>query len=143
MASRPLQEFWLLVIHLLVENARILGDATAMADKGPEALTGPVLLKDAYDTYLLSDQSVVRDMIQGIAMRLPAKLKPHAETSRVELLDPTMWYPIDWSNMIHLRLSSQVVDFNVTLGDWTKRWLFPRSFLVTYWTHTWKPPQGG
>ena len=142
MASRPLQEFWLLVIHLLVENARILGDATAMADKGPEALTGPILLKDAYDTYLLSDRSAVRDMIQGIAMRLPDNLQPQTGTSRVELLDSTMWYPIDWSNMIHLRLSSQVVDFNVTLGERTKRWLFPRSFLVTYWTHTWKPPQG-
>ena len=64
-----------------------------MADKGPEALTGPVLLKNAYDTYLLPDQSAVRDMIQGIAMRLPDNLQPQTGTSRVELLDPGMWYP--------------------------------------------------
>ncbi len=142
MASRPLQEFWLLVIHLLVENARTPGDAESMTDKGPEALTGPILLKNAYDTYLLSDRNAVCEMIQSIAMRLPDNLQPRPGTSRVELLAPAIWYPIDWSNMIHLRLSSQVVDFNVALGERTKRWLFPRSFLVTYWTHCWKPTRG-
>lgn len=84
----------------------------------------------------------VCEMIQGVAVGLQDNLQPQIGTSRVELLAPAIWYPIDWSNMIDLRLSSQVVDFNVTLGERIKRWLFPRSFLVTYWTHCWKPTHG-
>ena len=139
MASRPLQEFWLLAIHLLVENAKSLGDPAAMVGKGPETMTGPILLKNAYDAYMLSERRAVSEMIQGIAARLPPNLQPQKEASRVNLLVPDIWYPIDWSNMIHLRLSCEVVDFKLTLGERTKRWLFPKSFLVTYWTHSWKP----
>ncbi len=140
MASRPLQEFWLLVIHLMVEKAKALGDSAAMVGKGPEALTGPMLLKTAYDTYIAPEQNDVRKIIQRIAARLPGERQPHAMPSRVVMLEPDIWYPIDWSNMIHLRLSSEVVDFNVSLAKRTKRWLFPKSFLVTYWTHSWKLP---
>ena len=139
MASRPLQEFWLVAIHLLVENAKALGNPAAMAGKGPEAMTGPILLKNAYDTYTLSGRSVVSEMIHRIAARLPPNLRPEAKASRVDLLEPDIWYPIDWSNMIHLRLSCEIVDFKLTLGERTKRWLFPESVLVTYWTHSWKP----
>jgi len=139
MASRPLQEFWLLVIYLLVENAKALGVPAAMVGKGPEAMTGPILLKNAYDIYKSSKRSAVSDMIQGIATRLPANLQPQAKASRVDLLEPDIWYPINWSNMIHLRLSCEIVDFKLTLGERTKRWLFPKSYLVTYWTHSWKP----
>jgi mannosyltransferase OCH1-like enzyme len=139
MASRPLEEFWLLAIHLLIENAKALGDPAAMAGKGPEAMTGPILLKNAYDTYMASGRIAVHEMIREIAARLPADLQPQSKASRVDLLEPYIWYPIDWSNMIHLRLSCEVVDSNVTLSERTKRWLFPKSFLVTYWTHSWKP----
>lgn len=139
MASRPLQEFWLLAIHLLVERAKALGDPTGMIGQGPEIMTGPILLKNAYDTYMSPARSAVRERIQQIAARLPPNLQPQAKASRITLLEPNSWYPIDWSNMIHLRLSCEVVDSNVTLGERTKHWLFPNSFLVTYWTHTWKP----
>ena len=115
------------------------GDPAAMAGKGPEAMTGPILLKNAYDTYTTSEQSTVSKMIHGVAAHLPPHLQPQAKASRVDLLEPHIWYPIDWSNMIHLRLSCEVVDSNVALGERTKRWLFPKSFLVTYWTHSWKP----
>jgi inositol phosphorylceramide mannosyltransferase catalytic subunit len=138
MASRPLREFWLLAIHLLVENAKALGDPAAMVGKGPEAMTGPILLKNAYDIYISSDRRAVREMIHEIATRLPANLQPQAKTSRVDLLESDTWYPVNWSNMIHLRLSCEIVDFKLNLGGRTKRWLFPKSFLVTYWTHSWK-----
>ena len=142
MASRPLQEFWLLAIHLLVENVKALGDPATMAAKGPEVMTGPILLKNACDTYMSSKRSALRELIQEIAARLPADLQPQPTASRIDLLGPEYWYPIDWSNMLHLRLSCEVVDFNATLGERTKRWVFPKSFLVTYWTHSWKPTTG-
>jgi mannosyltransferase OCH1-like enzyme len=142
MASRPFQEFWLLAIHLLIENAKSLGDPAAMAGKGPEAMTGPIVLKIAYDTYISPERGAVSEMIHGIAARLPPHLQPQSKESRVELLKPDAWYPIDWSNMIHLRLSCEIVDFNLILGERTKRWMFPESLLVTYWTHSWKPAAG-
>lgn len=140
MASRPRQEFWLLAIHLLVEKAKALGDPAAMAGKGPEVMTGPFLLKNAYDLYTGSEPETVRSLIHGIAAQLPESLQPRARPSQITLLAPDLWYPIDWSNMIHLRLSTEVVDHQLQLGARTKHWLFPRAYLVTYWTHSWKQP---
>lgn len=133
MASRPLQEFWLLAIHLLVENAEGLSDRTPRV--GPETMTGPILLKRAYDTYMCAERSAVRSMIQGIASRLPDNLQPRAKVTQVELLEPDTWYPMDWSNIIHLRLSREAVD--CPLRKPTMRWLFASSFLVTFWAHSW------
>ena len=140
MASRPRQEFWLLVIHVLLENARFLGDQTAMNGRGPESMTGPIALKRAYDTYTSGDRGAVREMIGAVADRLPEGMKPYGRESRVALLEPSAWYPIDWSNMIHLRLSSQVVDCGVTLPRLVKHCLFPRSCFISYWSHSWKQP---
>lgn len=133
MASRPFQEFWLLAIYLLVENAEGL-DARAPRI-GPETMTGPILLKRAYDTYMGAEGSGVRKMIQRIASRLPDNLQPRAKATQVELLEPDTWYPMDWSNIIHLRLSREAAEF--PLGKLTMRWLFARSFLVTFWAHSW------
>ncbi|MDX1251610.1 MAG: cell surface protein [Gammaproteobacteria bacterium] len=140
MASGPLQEFWLLAIHLLVENARIKSEPEAMIGSGPEAMTGPILLKRAYDTYVSAERSAVREMIRDIAARLPDNLQPQPKASIINLLAPERWYPIDWSNIIHQRLSHEITSSRLMLGERTKRWLFPEAFLVTYWTHSWKAP---
>ncbi|MEP7206434.1 MAG: glycosyltransferase [Casimicrobiaceae bacterium] len=133
MASRPRQAFWLLVIALLVENAHTLRDRTPPV--GPETMTGPILLKRAYDLYVGAERGRVRAMIEATAARLPASLQPRTGSSQVRLLEPDVWYPIDWSNIIHLRLSRETVDY--PLSRTLTRWLFPRSYLVTFWTHSW------
>ncbi len=133
MASRPLQEFWLLAIQLLVEDAERLSGRAPSA--GPETVTGPILLKRAYDTYMAEERSAVRRMVQRVASHLPDNLQPQAKTTRVELLEAHTWYPIDWSNIVHLRLAREAVDS--PLCKLTMRRLFPKSFLVTYWTHSW------
>ena len=138
MASRPLQEFWLLVINLLIQKAEAVTDPAAMAYHGPEALTGPVLLKQAFDIYRSADRATVSSLIAAVAARLPARIQPYPEPSQVIILEPGQWYPIDWTNALHFHLISEVVDSNVTLGVRTTRWLFPESYLVTYWTHSWK-----
>lgn len=140
MASRPRQEFWLLAIHFLVENASACVDANAAANRSPEAMTGPILLKRAYDTYVSSQRRDVQEMIQDIAARLPDGLRPHGEPSKVVLLAPDLWYPIDWSNIIHFHLLSEITSAQLLLGESVKRRLFPNSFLATYWTHSWKVP---
>lgn len=139
MASRPRQEFWLLVIHLLIQKADSISDPGEMAGHGPEALTGPVLLKQAVDIYQATDRAVAGNMIAEVAARLPASMQPDPGPSRVIIHEPGRWYPIDWTNLLHFHLASEVVDHGVTLSAHTLRWLFPKASLVTYWTHSWKP----
>jgi mannosyltransferase OCH1-like enzyme len=137
MASRPLQEFWLLTIYLLAGKAKALDDPETLVGIGPEAMTGPILLKQAYDTYMSYKRESVEKMIGAIAARLPACLQPEVKVSRVKLLEHHYWYPLNWSNMLHLRLSTEITKNGIKLGKRTKHWLFPHSYFVTYWTHSW------
>ena len=139
MASRPRQEFWLLAMHILVENPTTVG-SHAQVLAGPEATTGPILLKKTYDTYVSGKRDAVRAMIRRVAVRLPAHLRPNPTMSTVELLEPSCWYPINWANVIDDQLLWEIRNGTIRLGDRTKRWLFPRSCLVTYWGHSWKEP---
>lgn len=140
MASRPRQEFWLLAIYLLLENAGMPGGPPAMVGKGPEAMTGPIVLKRTHDLYASSERHVVDEMIRGVAARLPESLQPQTGPSNIVLLEPETWYPIDWSNVLHFRLLSEITSERLLLGERAKQRLFPRSFLVTYWAHSWKAP---
>jgi mannosyltransferase OCH1-like enzyme len=140
MASRPRQEFWLLAIHLLLENAATTVGSHARVLAGPEATTGPLLLKKTYDTYVSGKRDAVCEMIRSVAARLPDDLRPDPRVSTVELREPDCWYPINWASVIDGQLLWEMHDGTIRLGDRTKRWLFPRSWLVTYWGHSWKEP---
>jgi len=133
MASRPLQEFWLVVIDMLLDHARALRDGALVA--GPPTVTGPILLKKAYDHYMNAPRSTVRETVVRMASRLPADLQPDDGPSQVTMLEPSQWYALDWSNPIHLRLCREVVESGLSTP--TARLLFPEACLVTYWTHSW------
>jgi len=138
MASRPLQEFWLLAMHFLVENATTTVGSHTQVLAGPEATTGPILLKKTYNTYVSGKRDAVREMIRRVAVRFPANLRPDPTVSTIELLEPNCWYPMNWANVIHDQLLWEIRNDTIRLGDRTKRWLFPRSYFVTYWGHSWK-----
>jgi mannosyltransferase OCH1-like enzyme len=138
MASRPRQEFWLLAMHLLVENAKGRSGAQAQVLAGPEAMTGPVVLKNTYDAYVTGAHGAMRRGIDRIAALLPESLRPEPSASRIELLPADCWYPMNWSNIVHSQLLWEIANCRNRLGDRAKRWMFPRSYLVTYWTHSWK-----
>ena len=141
MASRPRQEFWLLAMHLLVENAMTTAGSHRKVLAGPEATTGSILLKQTYDTYVSGKREAVCAMIRRVAVHLPANLRPDPTVSTVELREPNCWYPINWANVIDDQLLWEIRNSTVRLGDRTKRWLFPKSWLVTYWGHSWKSPE--
>ena len=138
MASRPLQEFWLLAMHYLVENATTTVGSHAQVLAGPEAMTGSILLKKTYDTYVCGKRDAVREMIRRVAVRFPANLRPAPTVSTIELLEPNCWYPMNWANVIDDQLLWEIRNDTIRLGDRAKRWLFPSSYLVTYWGHSWK-----
>ena len=138
MASRPLQEFWLLAMHFLVENATTTVGSRAQVLAGPEAMTGSILLKKTYDTYFSGKREAVREMIRKVAACLPANLRPDQKVSTIELLEPNCWYPMNWANVIHAQLLWEIRNNTIRLSDQAKRWLFPGSYLVSYWGHSWK-----
>jgi len=77
-------------------------------------------------------------MIRKVAIRFPANLRPDPTVSTIELLEPNCWYPMNWANVIHDQLLWEIRNNTIRLGDRAKRWLFPSSYLVTYWGHSWK-----
>ncbi len=123
MASKPRQEFWLLVMWLLVDFAKRGGD--------PEYLTGPVLLKTAVDLYLARDPEWVKSAIHAIAELLPPELKPVTARSKVMLLSNREWFAVDWTDPLHQLLRREILIGNL-LSDERKRELFPDSWMVTY-----------
>jgi hypothetical protein len=131
MASRPREEFWLLVIGLI---SNLFG--SGLRGGGPESLTGPVVLKAAVDIYLSKEPLISSQMIGSFALRLPEHLKPRPGRSRIELLPQREWYPIDWSDPIHQALRQEIRGGLLLDGERKKR-LFPESSLVTYWSHVW------
>ena len=94
MASRSFQEFWLLAMHFLVENATTTVESHTQALAGPETMTGSILLKKTYNTYVSGKRDAVREMIRRVAVRFPVNLRPEPTVSTIELLEPSCWYPI-------------------------------------------------
>lgn len=128
MASRPRQEFWLFVIWMLMDAAK--------RSAGPEASTGPIVLKSAADLYLARDPLWVRSAIQTIVDLLPPQLRPRRNPCKIEILPPREWYAIDWTDPIHQRLRREILGKG-PLDAKTARTLFPNSSVISYWAHTW------
>jgi hypothetical protein len=134
MASKPRQEFWLLVIWLLV----IAATETRWLD--PEEVTGPTVLKSAVDLYLsqgsLGTRSSVRSAIRDIARLVPSDLHPIPTVSNVQILPRHEWFPIDHTDPIHLRLCQDIAKHG-SLSDELKRQFLSHSSIVSYWAHSW------
>jgi FkbM family methyltransferase len=127
MASKPKQEFWLLVISLLIDAAK--------KKEEPEYVTGPVVLKSAVDLYLSREPRRARSAIEEIARYLPAELLPEQKSSNVDVLPSCEWFALNWTDPIHWKLRRDVLDKGL-LSEEDKKELFPHSSMVTYWTHT-------
>jgi hypothetical protein len=129
--------FWLLVIALMIEKAERVG-VRDLVKAGPEQFTGPVLLHDAFDLYRSESERSIRARAQPVITKLPEQLNARLQVGRIELLAPYLWYPIDWTNPIHKWLLRDFLLRQKTiLGPADTSLLFPKSALVTYWTHSW------
>lgn len=133
MASAPRQLFWPLAIAMAIERFERCGDADTMRALGPEALTGPILVKDAFDFYCANDEGAVRRR----AARVLQWLGGEAIAGKLMLLEPTAWYPLDWNNAIHDLFRREMLAKHFIPTPELARRLFPKSSLVTYWTHSW------
>ena len=98
MISKPKVPFWDHVINIMKKRV----------NKGiPEYDTGPILLKDAYDSY------------------------PNKE--KILILDEKYFYPINWNTE-----KKDKIKIYKKLQNKTKKEIFPDSYAITYWTHSWE-----
>ncbi len=137
MASKPLQLFWALVAAMMMERARDGTAIAAMRQIGPETFTGPILLKHAADFYLAEPEPRVRARAAAVIDRLGDDMRENLQGGRLALLQPEDWYPIDWTNPFHRMLRKRLQTRRVALAPQAARKLFPKSTLVTYWSHSW------
>ncbi len=134
MASCARHPFWLLVIAKMIE-AHAKNPAAR-----PEYLTGPVVLKSAFDEYA-SQPRLAGELIGAVARRLPAHLQP-AAVDMVAALCANDWFPFNWADPIH-RLYRQALRSQAVVPDvHLCRKLFPQASLLTFWSHSWEPEPG-
>ena len=135
MASRPGELFWLLAIAIAVERHADLGTQSAQGAVLPEHFTGPSIVRVAVDVWRSSDVSAVRMRAAPILLRMNDRYEVRA--GELTLLDGEEWYPIDWSNPVHAEFREALLRHNYIPTTKQLKMLFPRSSLVTYWTHAW------
>ncbi len=135
MASKPYELFWLLLISMIMERAHGAGESIDALV--PETFTGPRLLKEAVDIYLASTEESLRGRCQEVIALLPESIRLRLHFGSLKLLDPDVWYPVDWTNPFHRMLRRKLLSSRRMLDAETARRLFPKAFLVTYWSHSW------
>jgi inositol phosphorylceramide mannosyltransferase catalytic subunit len=137
MASKSRQAFWLLTIALAIER---LGDqpiALTGQRSRIEWLTGPVLLKDAVRFYMSHPEQAVRERIAASCPELAAEVS-RSKFGQIRLLPRTVWYPINWNNFLHTVLRKKMFSENGVVDKADLPILFPKAYIVTYWTASWK-----
>jgi len=119
MASPPRHPFWLTVFSLLMR----------VAVNGPtEHVTGPVLLKAAVNEYR-AQQKTLQWIQRGLEHESP--------NAQLTLLEPHVFYPVDWTTELGQQMRKRVfVDKHLLTVEETAE-LFPHSYAVTYWAHSW------
>jgi len=136
MASKPNQGFWLLALSLAfdrLESPEIRKtDFTSV--EGPEYLTGPILLKDAAEFYLERGPAAAFERAAGRFGEARAKL---AHYGQITLMEPDSLYPINWNNPLHRILIKRMSAAKQVIKPRQVQRLFMRSFMVTYWSHSW------
>jgi mannosyltransferase OCH1-like enzyme len=133
MSSRPGQIFWLFVIRLMMEAKQRCGREY----QGPEEMTGPILLKRAFDAFSRLDSAAAWAAVRPIRARLSSEQMRILSHGTIFLLKSRAWYPLDWTNPVHKLLRTQLLERRQLLPSHVARQLFPRSTVVTYWTHSW------
>jgi hypothetical protein len=137
MSSHPSQIFWLFVILQMFDAAKkITGDA-AYISAGPETMTGPVLLKRAYDAFIALDEAEVRSKVAPFVALLTEHQRKKLRFAQPKLLEPHNWYPLDWTNVFQKSLCNRLRANRRVLSGKVGRTLFPRSTVATYWSHSW------
>lgn len=137
MASKPRHLIWLLAISMMMDKYEECGTADEMARRGPETLTGPILLKRAVDYFVSSSEAEIRQRAASVIERVTSDGMAPLHSSNVRILPPEIWYPLDWTNPFHRAFRQTLADKRIVLDRSQTSKLFPKAYMVTYWSHSW------
>jgi inositol phosphorylceramide mannosyltransferase catalytic subunit len=134
MMSEPRQEFWLFVMSLLLDPPK------EITVERPEYVTGPVILKLAHDTYMRDyREDVVQMRVANIRSRLKPELAASDEKTNIVAMPGNIFFPLDWNDKVHdTFLRKPMLEQQGRLDRDAVRRLFPNSYTVTFWSHSWE-----
>lgn len=129
MLSRPRQSFWLLVMSMMMAER---------SQPRPEYATGPVLLRKAVELYERRDAPERQANLARVTGLLREDQQCDPTSSRITIMPPSAFYPLNWNDPIHDRFVRQPIVSEKRLpSPQEAASLFPKSTMVTYWTHSW------
>jgi len=135
MASRPGELFWLLAIAIAIEKHASLNTGRAQVEQLPEHFTGPSIVKESVAFWRSSDVESVRNRASKVLLALNDRYPVQA--GDLTVLPIEEWYPINWSNPVHAEFRESLLRERCIPTNAHMKFLFPRSSLVTFWTHSW------
>jgi len=134
MISKPRQTFWLCMFYCLLK---------ANPNGSVEYTTGPVVLKQAIEIYnritnenIKLSELVWYNMLKNV---LSPELLPldDNKVSKIKILPGDYFYPLNWRDWEHQQaLRHPVTERNEIYDREKVTTLFPNSYAVTYWTHS-------
>jgi hypothetical protein len=107
--------------------------------KHPEDITGSIMLKMALDAFESNpDGEGAATAVEAIGALMPESLRPKRGSSPIKILPPECFFPINWADPIHQNyFRRQVIKEERLLSRERAAELFPNSYIVTYWAHSW------
>jgi inositol phosphorylceramide mannosyltransferase catalytic subunit len=131
MASEAREGFWLLYL------AQIVAASSQRVGQRPEAVTGPVVLKECVDLYVSEPIEARARVDRFLGEYLPTIDADTVRYSPLTLLPGVEWFPLDWHDKIHRQFRLRLMRRRKILSEAEARRFFPKSSAVTYWAHSW------
>jgi hypothetical protein len=86
-------------------------------------------------------QKEISDYISKICPELLPDIA-NSDFGTIKILPPSIWYPVNWNNFIQTFFRNKMSREKVVLDRAKARRIFPRAFIVTYWSASWKSASG-
>ena len=104
MISKKKSDFWLHVINVMKKRIN---------KREPEYDTGPILLKESYESY--------------------------QNKNKIKILDSSYFYSIDWNTNFGKSMMRKFGNENIkeSKKEKKKKTYFKSSYAITYWSHSW------
>lgn len=129
MISRPREEFWLCMFHILLTREKNVGLI--------ENETGPIALKDAYLLYKNTDYKNT-EWYNELVNKLKKNNLAPMQNNNVHILTSYILYPISWERSDMKEINDEMLNAKDRKNASIKiKKLFPNSYAATYWTHSW------
>jgi mannosyltransferase OCH1-like enzyme len=122
MIAKPQSDFFRFVT-LVLQN---IENNTSFS---PEVATGPILLKFCVQYYMT--KTLTDDVKIVYGRNIFENIEGVEFNSVIGVTDPEIFYPINWDNKNHTKYREKLLS-NTELES-----LFPKSYAVTYWMHSW------